>query len=85
MLEENIRAWERKVRREGKLEGKREGKREGEVKALREVLLSQMSLRFGRIPRQVRVRIKEITSPLKLRRLAERFVTAESLQDLRLG
>ena len=81
MLEENIRAWERKVRREGKLEGKREG----EVKALRDVLLSQMSLRFGRIPRQVRAHIREITSPQKLRRLAERFATADSLQDLRLG
>lgn len=77
MLEENIRAWERKVRREGK--------REGEVKALRDVLLSQMALRFGRLPRQVRDKIREITSPQELRKLAERFATADSLQDLRLG
>ncbi|MFY9821718.1 MAG: Rpn family recombination-promoting nuclease/putative transposase [Thermoanaerobaculia bacterium] len=77
MLEDNIRAWERKVRREGK--------REGEVKALRDVLLSQMSLRFGRIPRQVRDKIGEITSPPKLRKLARRLITVESLQELRLG
>lgn len=81
MLEENIRAWERKVRREGK----REGKREGEVKALRDVLLSQMALRFGRLPRQVRDKIRDITSAPKLRKLAERLITADSLQDLRLG
>jgi len=76
MLEENIRAWERKVRREGK--------REGEVTALRDVLLAQMALRFGRLPRQVRTKIGEITSPQELRRLAERFVTADSLQDLQI-
>jgi hypothetical protein len=81
MLEENIRAWERKVRSEGK----REGKREGEVKALRDVLLSQMALRFGRLPHQVRDKIRDITSAPKLRKLAERLITADSLQDLRLG
>ncbi|HEX4963281.1 MAG TPA: Rpn family recombination-promoting nuclease/putative transposase [Thermoanaerobaculia bacterium] len=80
MLEDNIRAWERKVRGEGK----REGKREGEVKALRDVLLSQMALRFGRIPRQVRGKIREISSAPELRKLAERLITADSLQDLRI-
>ena len=76
MLEENMRAWERKVRREGK--------REGEVKALHDVLLSQMTLRFGRIPRQVRDKVGEITSPPKLRKLAERLVTADSLLDMQI-
>lgn len=72
MLEDNIRALKRKSRREG------------EVKALRDVLLSQMSLRFGRIPRQVRDKIGEITSPPKLRKLAERLITADSLQELQI-
>ena len=76
MLEENMRIWAQKVRRESR--------REGEVEGMRKLLLQQMAQRFGHLPRSVRRRVEEISSSQELRRLARQVLVAASLEDMRL-
>lgn len=58
---------------------------EGQVQSLRRVLLDQMTLRFGRLPKKVRSRIERITSAQELERLARKVVTVNSLREMGLG
>lgn len=64
--------------------GRREGHREGREQGVREVLLRLLARRFGPLPATVRQRVEEIDSVDHLTRLAERVLTARSLEDLRL-
>ena len=73
MLEETVREWEKQIRRE-------EGRGE-----MQKMLLQQMTLRFGRLPRNVRQRVEAISSMRELRGLAQRVVLAKTVQDLGLG
>ena len=74
-------SWGDRLRAEGWKEGRREGMEEGAQK----VLLRLLSQRFGRVPAAVRRRIEEIDSVDRLIRLAERVLTARSLEDLGLA
>jgi predicted transposase/invertase (TIGR01784 family) len=76
MLEENMRAWSQKQRREGRKEGKQEG--------VREVLLRQIERRFGPLPAEKRLGIESITSQTRLNRLADKILTARSLDEMGL-
>jgi hypothetical protein len=72
MLEENMREWSKKNRQEGRVEG------------VREVLLRLLERRFGPIPEEKRRGIEAITSRARLNRLADRILTARSLDEMGL-
>lgn len=69
------------IRTEARKQGRREGKKEG----AREVLLRLLTQRFGLLPASIRQRVEEIDSVIRLTRLAERVLTARSLEDLGLA
>lgn len=83
MLDANLRKWKREFKaealREGLEKGLEKGERQGALRALREVLLRQMELRFGEIPPEVRQRVGRMTSEARLLKLTERVVVADSL------
>lgn len=79
MLDANLRKWKREFKAEALQEGIEKGERQGAVRALREVLLRQMELRFGEIPPEVRQRVERMTSEARLLKLTERVVVADSL------
>jgi len=89
MLEETAQEWRRQSFKEGRQEGRQEGLQEGREEGLRtgqiELLLQQMTLRFGRLPKAIRQRVEAISSLPELRALARKVILAESLQDLGLG
>jgi len=93
MLEETLIEWREKNRREarregrkeGRREGRREGHREGRLEGRREVLLQQMTLRFGPLPQEIRSQVAQIISLPKLNRLTKKILLAKSLRDLGLG
>ena len=62
-----------------------EGQRQGMEQGARKVLLRLLGQRFGRLPVTVRRRIEEIDSVDRLIRLAEKVLTARSLDDLGLA
>ena len=68
MLEETMREWTKKHRQEG----------------IREVLLRQLERRFGPLPEEKRRGIEAITSRARLNRLADRILTARSLDEMGL-
>ena len=77
MLEENMREWSQKQRREGRREGKQEG--------VREVLMRQIERRFGPLPEEKRLGIESITSRAPgSNRLADKILTARSLDEMGL-
>jgi hypothetical protein len=76
MLEESARRWKRQLLKEGRQEGMLDG--------TRGILLQQIKLRFGRVPRTVRQRIDAISSLQELQALGRKIVLAETLQDLGL-
>jgi putative YhgA-like transposase len=73
MLEETVFTWKEQITR-----ARREAHREGRRKAL----LEQMTARFGRLPREIRRQVEEITSTEELRKLARRVLKARSLQEM---
>jgi len=77
MLEENLRQWIEQARKEGF--------EEGQVLGLQDVLLAQMTFRFGRLPVDVRRQVKEISSAQELLKLGRRVVRAKTLEDMGLG
>ncbi len=89
--------WEEKVeargletglergKREGKKEGKKEGKEEGKEEGMREVLLRLLRNRFPGLTGQTIARVAAIRSPEELGSLAERLLTARSLEELGLA
>jgi hypothetical protein len=73
MLEETVREWEKQIRREA-------GRG-----VMQKMLLQQMALRFGRLPKNVRQRVEAISSTRELQGLGRKVVLAKTLQDLELG
>jgi predicted transposase YdaD len=80
MLEESAKRWVSQLLQEGR----KEGRQEGLIDGMREMLLQQIKLRFGRVPRTVRQRIEGISSMRELRALGRKVILAETLQDLGL-
>ena len=78
MLEETVQEWRTQLLKEGR----REGRQEGEVAGMRQLLLQQMTTRFGRLPAGVRLQVEEISSKQELRKLARKILAAKSLQHL---
>ena len=81
IFDENMREWRKRQRQEARQEGRQEGLVEG----MRRVLLRQMSLRFGRLPQDVRRRVEQVTSVQELEKLTRRVLRAKTLQEMGLG
>jgi hypothetical protein len=59
--------------------------RQGRVKGVRDLVMHQGELRFGRPTERVALRIQAIDDPTELDRLGERVLTASSWDDLLRG
>jgi hypothetical protein len=81
---QQAKGWE-KGRREGMQEGVEKGRRAGVEEGTRQVLLQQLGKRFGPLPEAVRRRIEAIDSLDLLTRLAERLLSAHSLEEMGLA
>jgi uncharacterized protein DUF4351/putative YhgA-like transposase len=66
-------------------EGRREGVQEGAQTGARQVLLHQLGKRFGPLPETVCRRVEAIDSLDLLTRLAERLLSAHSLEEMGLA
>ncbi|HSS78421.1 MAG TPA: DUF4351 domain-containing protein [Thermoanaerobaculia bacterium] len=66
-------------------EGREEGRREGVEKGAQKVLLHQLGKRFGPLPENVCRRVEAIDSLDLLTRLAERLLSAHSLEEMGLA
>ena len=75
-LEENMLAWRKRQAREWRREGRAEG--------MHQILLRQLKQRFGPISQEVRRKVEEIQSTRRLNILADKILTAGSLQELGL-
>ena len=73
--------WEEKVEARGMKRGREEGKQEG----MRELLLRQIRTRFPSLTGQAIEKIEAIRSPEELGSLAERLLTARSIEELGLA
>jgi predicted transposase YdaD len=97
MLEETLIEWRKKVerqakreglrkgRQEGHREGRREGRQEGQIQGMQKLLLRQMALRFGRLPREARSHVEQINSLRELDKLAQRVLAVSSLAEMGLN
>jgi flagellar biosynthesis/type III secretory pathway protein FliH len=74
MLEETALEWRKQYLREGRKEGRQEG--------MRELLLQMIERRFGPLAEEKRRRVEAITSPARLKRLADKILTASSLDEM---
>lgn len=82
MLEENMKAWRRRMEAEARREGRKEGRDEGWIEAMRQLLLDQMKQRFGRVPLKIRAQVKALDSKAELRRLSKKLLSAGSLEEM---
>jgi predicted transposase YdaD len=71
-------------RQEGRKVGRQEGRKEGRVLGLRKVLLQQMTLRFGRLPKNVRSQVEQMASTQELEKLTRKVLSASSLEEMGL-
>lgn len=62
-----------------------QGIQEARRETRRDVLLRQVTLRFGDLPDEVRCKVEKITSNKKLESLERRVLTAKSLKEMGLG
>ena len=72
--------WEK-----GREKGRKEGMEAGAQQGARQVLLHQLGKRFGPLPETVRRRVEAIDSLDLLTRLAERLLSAHSLEEMGLA
>ena len=80
MLEETLVKWRDQIIRETR----RDERQRTALEVRKQVLLEQMTARFGRLPREIRSQVEQITSAEELRRLARRVLRAKSLQEMGL-
>jgi hypothetical protein len=59
-----------------------EGVQEGRLDDKREILLMQLKVKFGDVPRSVTTRIQRLRSSKTLNQLLQKVVTANSLGEL---
>jgi hypothetical protein len=60
----------------------RKWQREIQAESMREILLQLLERRFGPLPEENRHRLEAIKSHLRLKRLADQILTAQSLQEM---
>ncbi|MFY9823273.1 MAG: DUF4351 domain-containing protein [Thermoanaerobaculia bacterium] len=77
--------WSETQQAKGREEGRREGMVQGAQGGARQLLLHQLGKRFGPLPESVRRRVEAITSLDRLTELAERVLSAHSLEDMGLA
>jgi predicted transposase YdaD len=77
--------WSETLEAKGWEKGRREGKKEGIEEGAQQVLLHQLGKRFGPLPETVRRRVEAIDSLDLLTRLAERLLSAHSLEEMGLA
>jgi predicted transposase YdaD len=77
--------WVERLENKYLRQGRKEGREEGRAEGVRKVLLRQLDLRFGPLPPDVRQSVAAISSVAGLNRLAEKVVTAQSLEEMGLG
>ncbi|MEA2694921.1 MAG: hypothetical protein QOJ16_4308 [Acidobacteriota bacterium] len=85
MLEETLSEWWNGALERGRREGRTEGRQEGQVEGMRQLVLRLLEQRFGALPRGTRRRMKAISSAKELQDLAQRVLTARSLEEMGLG
>jgi hypothetical protein len=69
---------------ESLLEARKEGRKQGRREGMHEYLLHVIERRFGPLPEEQRRRVEAITSPARLKRLADKILTASSLDEMGL-
>jgi len=77
--------WADRMVEKGKKEGLRLGRQEGRREAVRDVLLLQLSRRFGPLPDAIRHSVESIASMERLTRLTEQVLVARSLDEMELN
>jgi hypothetical protein len=77
--------WSETQQAVGWEKGRREGVEDGTQRGARQVLLHQLGKRFGPLPETVRRRVEAIDSLDLLTRLAERLLSAHSLEEMGLA
>ena len=70
--------------KEGIEKGLEKGLEKGREEGKRDLLLEQLERRFGPLPQATVKRVRALTSPEELSRLAARVLDAPSLEDLGL-
>jgi flagellar biosynthesis/type III secretory pathway protein FliH len=74
-------AWEKRTLRKGLKQGLESGLKQGREEALREVLVGQLTQRFGSLPRAASERIQQADAAT-LERWVGRVLPAASLDDV---
>lgn len=77
--------WSETQQAKGREEGRAEGMVQGAQRGARQLLLHQLGKRFGPLPDNVRRRVETITSLDRLTELAERVLSAHSLDEMGLA
>jgi hypothetical protein len=85
MLEQTLIKWRKQIEKQARKEARLEGRVEGRLEGRRDMLLKQMTFRFGRLPEEVRSRVQQVTSTKELDRLTRKVLSASSLQDMGLS
>jgi predicted transposase YdaD len=79
--------WKQKTLQEGELRGReigqQEGRQEGRLEAAREILLGQLTRKFGSLGAQVISQMQAITDVEKLKQLSEALIDAPDLHSFR--
>ena len=83
--EEGRREGLQEGREEGIQEGLKEGRKEGMEQGAHQVLLRLLGRRFGPLPETVRRQVETISSLDRLTELAERVLSAHSLEEMGLA
>ena len=76
---------ENKYLLEGRKQGREEGREEGRAEGARKILLRLLTVRFGPLPAAARREVAAISSLARLNQLAEKVLTARSLEEMGLG
>jgi hypothetical protein len=81
MLSETVERWNQELMKKGERKGRKKGLAEGLEKGQRDLLLRQLTVKFGTIDDRTRARV-EAAGPQRLMKMAERLLTAERLADV---
>jgi hypothetical protein len=81
MLSETVEKWNQELMKKGERKGRKKGLAEGLEKGQRDLLLRQLTVKFGPIDDRTRARV-EAAGPQRLVKMAERLLTAERLADV---
>lgn len=76
--------WADRIMEEGREKGREEGRQAGVLEGKREILLRQLTLKFGPLPEVVTSRVKAMDSAVDLDNYLERLLSASSLPEMGL-